>query len=95
MGGQVPSKAHVNFRQFTTIHDNLQCRLLFMQCYSRLGSFQDLIFHFKQRPLSLETVDMSALTMMDGCFLFQRALSDIAPIKGKLAEVSCNFKLGF
>ena len=44
MGGQMPSKAHVNFRQFTAVfgvackllcavvnlnfHDNLQCRLL-------------------------------------------------------------------
>lgn len=41
------------------------------------------------------TVALLALTEMDGGYLFQRALSDAAPIRGTLVEISCNFKLRF
>lgn len=41
------------------------------------------------------TVVLLALTEMDGGYLFRRALSDAAPIRGTLVEISWNFKSGF
>ncbi len=41
------------------------------------------------------TVVLLALTEMDGGYLFQRALSDAAPIRGTLIEISWNFESGF
>lgn len=41
------------------------------------------------------TVALLALTEMDGGGLFQRALSDAAPLRETLVETSCYFKSGF